>query len=271
MMSGYSYVGWNEKRDKPTRFADKKVRQAMTMLIDRESIARDVFLGYATPASGPFGAASKQADPNTKPWPYDPEKAKAILTDLGYTPGADGVLVGPDGQPFRFKLTYPSKSATYDRVTLFMKDGFAKAGVVMDREPVEWPLLQKKLDERDFDAIMLGWSGSVDDDPFQMFDSSQMNDQGDNRISYSDPELDKALAAARTCIDPEKRTELWHTVHRILADDCPYTFMHNRKATVFLSRRLQNVRQSKMGLNRNMLDYNPIPWFVPKGQQVYTK
>jgi peptide/nickel transport system substrate-binding protein len=158
-----------------------------------------------------------------------------------------------------------------DRVTLFMKDGFARAGIVMERDPVEWPLLQKKLDERDFDAIMLGWSGSVDDDPYQMFDSSQMNDQGDNRISYNSPELDKALAAARTCVDPVKRNELWHGVHRILAEDCPYTFMLNRKATAFYAKRLQNIRLSKMGTNRNMLDCCPLPWFVPKAQQVYTK
>jgi peptide/nickel transport system substrate-binding protein len=207
-----------------------------------------------------------------KPWPYDPQRAKKLLADVGIVDkDGDGVLDTPDGKPFRFKLTFPNKSAVYDRMTLFMKDGYAKAGIIMDRDPVEWPLLQKKLDNRDFDAIMLGWSGTVDDDPYQMFHSSQMSDQGDNRMSYKNPELDAAIVAARTCVDDAKRLELWHQVHRILADECPYTFLLNRKATIFMNKRWQNVRTSTMGTNYNRLDFGPLPWFVPQAQQKYAR
>jgi peptide/nickel transport system substrate-binding protein len=272
LLGGYSFIGWNESINQaPSIFADKRVRQAMTMLIDREAICRDVFLGYAQPAAGSFAPGSKQHDPSVKPLPYDPERAKKLLADAGiYDRDGDGVLDTPDGKPFRFKLTFANKSAVYDRITLFMKDGFAKAGVIMDRDPVEWPIMQQKLDRRDYEAIMLAWSGAVDDDPYQIFHSSQMKDQGDDFVSYHNPEADAAIVEARSCVDEAKRQELWHKVDRILADDCPYTFMLNVKATIFLNKRWQNVRLSTMGTNYNHLDCSPLPWFVPKDAQKYT-
>ncbi len=273
LLAGYTYIAWNEQSNKvPTVYADKRVRQAMTMLIDRETIARDVFLGYASVANGPFAPGSKQADPTVKPWPYDTGRALKLLEEAGFKDtDDDGVLNKPDGSPFKIKLTFPSKSAVYDRVTLMMKDSLAKAHIVLERDPVEWPLLQKKLENRDFEAIMLGWSGSVDDDPYQMFDSAQMADQGDNVMSYNSPECDKAIESARTCVDEPKRTELWRQAHRILAGDCPYTFLLNRKATVFNNKRWQNIGLTTMGTNYNRLDYQPLPWFVPRAQQKYTK
>jgi peptide/nickel transport system substrate-binding protein len=273
MLAGYGYISWNEViGDKPSVFADKRVRQALTMLIDRESMVRDVFLGYASVANGPFAPGSKQADPSVKPWPYDPERAKKLLAECGFVDkDGDGVLEKPDGTPFRFKLTFPNKQGVYERMTLFMKDGLAKAGVVMERDPIEWPLLLQRMDKCEFDAIMLGWSGAIDDDPYQMFHSSQIKDQGDNRMSYKSQELDDTIVAARTCVDEAKRLELWHKVHRILAEDCPYTFLLNRKSTVLFNNRWQNIRRSTIGTNYNRLDFSPLPWFVPTAQQKYTK
>lgn len=273
MMAGYLFVAWNELHGgMPTRFADKRMRQAMTMLVDRDQICQQIFLSYATVATGPFGYNSKQADPSVKPWPYDPAAARKVLGELGYADrDGSGVIKSADGTPLKFKLTYPSKMATYDRLTLLMKDDFARAGVVMERDPVDWPLLQQKLDKREFDAVMLNWSGNVDDDPRQMFDSSQIADQGDNFMSYSSSELDHALMAARTCVDPTKRTELWHKVHKILADDCPYTFLVDIKSTVFFSDRIGNIQRSKIGLNRNLLDTDPYPWFIYANKRRYSK
>ncbi|HVT88029.1 MAG TPA: ABC transporter substrate-binding protein [Tepidisphaeraceae bacterium] len=271
MLGGYFYIAWNQKSNNAnTIFADKRVRQAMTMLIDRQAICDNIYLGYASVPNGPFAPGSKQADGDLKPWPYDPERAKKLLAEAGiFDRDGDGVLDTPDGKPFTFKLTIFNKSAEIDRVTLFMKDGFAKAGVVMERDPVDWPVLQKKLDHREFEAVFLGWSGDIDEDQFQIFHSSQIADQGDDFMSYKNPECDAAIEAARTCMDPVERNELWKKVHRIIADDCPYTFLANRRVTVFFDKRWQNVRRSKISLNNVHTDYSPIPWFVPKAQQKY--
>ena len=131
--------------------------------------------------------------------------------------------------------------------------------------------LLDKLKHRDFDAIALAWSGSIDDDPFQMFHSSQMAGEGDNRTSYSNPELDKTIEAARTCVDVDKRNQMWHKVDRILVEDQPYTFLMNAMATTFIDKRIQGVRHTTTGLNRNNYSFNPIPWWVIRSEQKYTK
>ena len=75
-VGGYRYIAWNELRDgKPTKFADKRVRQAMTLLIDQSRIIKEVMLDLAVPATGPFNPASKQNDTALMPYPYDTEKA----------------------------------------------------------------------------------------------------------------------------------------------------------------------------------------------------
>jgi peptide/nickel transport system substrate-binding protein len=269
-MNGYYFIAWNQKLGgKPTRFADPRVRKAMTMLTDRDRINKEVYLGFATTISGPFTAGSPQSDPGIKPLPYDPDAAKALLVQAGYKDDGSGTLKGPDGEPFTVKLTYPNKNATFERVVLFIKDSFAKAGVTFIQDPVDWPVLQKKLDTRDFDAISLGWGGSVESDLYQEFDSSQIADQGDNFMSYVNPKFDELAREARRTVDFNKRMALWHKCHAILHEDQPYTFLCSRQSLRFMDKRIENVRPSKIGLNYIYRYAMPLPWYVPKPMQKY--
>ena len=272
-MNGYGFIAWNQKRkDKPTRFADPRVRKAMTMLVDRDRICQEVYLGYAKPISGPFAAGSPQADPAIKPLPYDPDAAKKLLAEAGFKDrDGSGVLKGPDGESFRFKLTYGSGNATFERVVLFVKDGFAKAGITLEPNPVDWPVLMKNLDNRDFDAITLQWGGGIESDLYQEFDSSQIADQGDNFMSYNNPKLDELVREARRTVDEPKRMELWHKAHTILHADQPYTFLNSRMSLRFMDKRIQDVRLSKLGLNYIYRYTMPMPWYVPKAMQKYTR
>ena len=156
--SGYIYVAWNQKRsDKDTVFLDKRVRQAMTMLIDRERITKEIFLGFSDVANGPFHPEGPQYNEEVKTWPYSVERATKLLMDAGFTKDANGRMIRPDGKPFEIELVYPSGSDIYQQVVFFMEDNFAKAGIVLKLVPQKWVLLLKTLNEKQFDAIMLGW------------------------------------------------------------------------------------------------------------------
>jgi peptide/nickel transport system substrate-binding protein len=263
--SPYYYIGWNERRDgKPTHFADRRVRLALTLLTDRERICREVMRGLATVATGPFNRLGKQADPNVQPWPYDVDRAKALLKEAGYVQDGSGTLRGPDGQPFTIHMMYRTGSPTWDRLVLTLRDSYAAAGIAVEPEKLDWSVFKPKIDKRDFDAIAVGWSVGVEDDIYQMFDTAQIGDEGDNALSYSNPELDKLIQRARETLDPAVRMPLWHKCHDILHDDQPYTFLYTRKSTVFIANRIKNVQLLPLGLNA--LD----EWFVPAGQQKYT-
>jgi len=265
--SGYIYIGWNQrKNEKPTPFADKRVRQAMTMLIDREGICSRVYDNLATPATGPFHPMGWQADKSIAPWPYDPERAKALLAEAGYVDrDGDGWRESPDGVPLSYELIFSTGSAEGKQMVLLMQDAMAKAGVELKLDPLDWPIMQQKLDDRSFDAIMLGWGGVVDTDVYQMFHSDQTEDGGDNYTYYISDKVDKLIEQARTTVDREACAALWRQVHAELHEDQPYTFMFNRKAVVYMDKRFKNVQITKMGMN--------FAWeyYVPQADQLHTQ
>jgi peptide/nickel transport system substrate-binding protein len=265
--SGYRYVAWNQQRQgKPTHFDDKRVRQALAMLVNRERLLQEITLGFAVPTTGPFNPLSQQFDPDLQPWPYDVQRAQSLLAEAGFVNKTrDGVLVGPDGRPFIFKLTYPSGSANYERMVLFLRDAYTRAGIVVEPDPLEWAVFTQRLENKDFDAITLGWTSGIETDIYQMFDSSQMMAGGDNFMSYRSEELDGAIRAARREVDEERRMPMWRQAHRILHEDQPYMFLWFGKSLVFVDDRIQNARETKMGLTPR------TEWYVPQERQRWTR
>jgi peptide/nickel transport system substrate-binding protein len=269
--AGYQYIAWNQKRKGvPTAFADPNVRRAMTLLTNRQQICASLFGGHARVSTGPFNPLSDQSDKGIEPWPYDVAQAQALLRRAGFEDRTNsGVLTGKDGKPFTVKITYPSKSELYDRIMKLIKDGYARGGVIVELDPCDWPILTKKLTDRDFDAISLGWSSGVENDIYQMFHSSQIADNGDDFMSYQNPELDRLIEEARGTIDEGQRMALWRRCHRILHDDQPYTFLAVRESLFFYDRRIHNVERARAGLNYVGLWNTPMEWYVPPGQQKY--
>jgi peptide/nickel transport system substrate-binding protein len=267
---GYSYIGWNQERGgKPTRFADKRVRQAMTYLTDVSRVIKDVMLDYAEPAVSPFSKTSKQHDVALQPYQADLEKAKVLLKEAGYQDkNGDGVLEDKAGAPFEFKLTYFQANEDTKRMVLLLKDLYARAGVKLIPTPQEWPVMLENLDKKDFDAITLGWTSGIETDLYQIFHSSQAVSKGDNYVNYKNPALDKLIDDARRTVDESKRMPLWQQAEHILYEDQPYTFLMRRKSLLFVDKRVHNLQMTKLGLNFGSL---PLENYVPLAQQKYTQ
>ncbi len=276
---GYIYVAWNQVRTRsgqqpqPTFFSDKRVRQAMTMLLDRSRLNEEVFLGQYRTASGPFDPTGPQSHPDIEPWPHDVATARSLLSAAGYSDrDGDGIIEDSQGRPFTFTLTYPGGSETWEKVVKYMVTAYARGGIKMEPERLDWPVLVTRLNAKDFDAITLGWSSVPESDPYQIFHSSQIEGQGDNRNSYRNPELDSAIEEARRTMDTQERMKLWNRVHEILHEDQPYTFLFNRPNLWLMNQRVHNVEESKVGLNWEPL--NPggiVPWYIPQSMQKYTQ
>ena len=265
-VGGYRYVAWNQfRRGKPTMFADKRVRQAMTLLVDQPRLLSDVMLDMAVPATGPFNPASKQNDPTIKPYAYDPARAAKLLEEAGWRDRGEGVLTNDAGERFEFKLTYPSANPNYEKMVLLLRDLYARAKVRLQPDPQEWSVFRDRLKNKEFDSITLAWSAGIETDIYQMFHSTQTMAGGDNFMSYRSPELDKLIDSARRTLDENKRMELWRAAHRQIYEDQPYTFLFFPKALIFLDKRISNVQKLPLGLNSDR------EWFVPKASQRWTK
>jgi peptide/nickel transport system substrate-binding protein len=124
------------------------------------------------------------------------------------------------------------------------------------------------LTRRDFEAITLGWTSGIETDIYQIFHSSQIEDNADNFVSYKNPELDKLIDKARATVDEAERMPLWQACERILVEDQPYTFLMRRKSLVFIDKRFRNIEVTRLGLS---FGFVPIENYVPAELQRYQR
>ena len=275
---GYRYIAWNQQiNGKPSRFADQRVRLAMTYLTDVKRIIDDVFYGHAVQAIGPFFSTSKQHDPSLQPYPYNLERAKTLLKAAGYEDrDHDGVIEDSAGQPFEFKLLFLQSKEEYKRYVLLLKDLYAKAGIKMIPFALEWPVLLERVTKKDFDAYTMGWTSDIEADLYQTFHSSQALNNGDNFINYQNPELDKLIEQARRTVAEQPRMALWQAAERIIYEDQPYTFLFSALDLLLVDQRIANVQTTTLGVNlanQSGLNLGPLmlETYVPKARQKYAQ
>jgi len=254
----YSYIGWNNRRP---LFADRRVRQAMTMLLDRELFVKKVLFGLGTVVSGTFYINSPEYNRAVVPYPYDPAAALELLKSAGWEDhDGDGIL-DRDGRPFAFEFIISSGSKIGEQLATIMQENLKQAGICMQIHKLEWAVFLQRIDARNFDACTMGWSLGWESDPYQLWHSS-MAEKGSNFVGFQNDEADRIMEAARKEFNPETRRGLYHRFHEILHEEQPYTFLFTTEALQAVSRRFQNVNVYPMGLY-------PREWWVPAAQQRY--
>ena len=265
--NGYSYLGYNLRLPK---FSDRRVRMALTMSLDREEIVDTLVEGLGEIITGPFYFQSPQYNQDLDPIEYDLKEAKKLLAQAGWKDSdGDNVLdkdLDGDGvrDPFKIVFMVPSGSSYGKRLQRYVQAQFAKVGIQVSLDQLEWPVFEQRLTERKFDMVSLGWSGSPESDPFQIWHSSQSENRGSNYIGYKNTKLDKLIEGAREELDEAKRMKMWHEVHRLIHEDQPYTFLFTRPSRRFIDKRFGNTRIHKLGMWES-------EWYVPKKLQKHTK
>ena len=154
LLPQYTYIGWNLRNP---LFSDARVRRALTMLIDRERIRKDVYFDLAEIIAGPFFPKSRYTDQTVKPWPYDPAEAKKLLAEAGWKDeDGDGILE-KDGRKFTFTMLQIATSSIQQKMMPMIKETLAAAGIDMKIQNVEWSVYLQRLEEQNFEACCLGW------------------------------------------------------------------------------------------------------------------
>lgn len=254
----FSYIGLNQKNP---LFSDRRVRVALSHLINRERLLKDVYQDLATPVSGTFFSGSAAYDKNIKPYPFDPVKAKALLKEAGWSDtDGDGIL-DKDGKPFKFTLIFPGVNPSYTRMTPILKEDFAAAGIQLEVLALEWSVVIQRMEGRNFDAVMAGWSTPLNSDPYQLWHSKNASTAGSsNFISFANPEADRLIEVLHKTFDDDARTAIYHKFHKLLHEEQPYLFLFSQDNLVAISGRYQNLRIFPLGLEERIL-------WVPRDRQ----
>jgi len=257
---GYFWIGWNQ--DRPF-FKDRRVRLAMTHLVNREKI-REYLLKNpeARIPTGNFYIHGLQYDSSIEPWPYDPQRAKELLDEAGWVDTDGDGIRDKDGVPFRFRYTIVSDLQLHEQMAKLVKDKAATVGIEVTIEPYEGSVFFQRIQDREFDAVNMAWAGGLAGDPYQIWHSSQIGKRGSNYVGFRNAEADAIIEEARSTLNDDRRNALYHRFHRILHEEQPYTFVYTRPAQRFLDKRFENVKIHKLGLDEH-------EWYVPKELQKY--
>jgi len=251
----YTYLGYNLKNP---MFQDKRVRRALTHAINKQDIIKGVLLGYGTPCTGPFPPESWAFNPNVNEPEYNVEKAKALFEEAGWEPGPDGILQ-KDGQKFHFTILTNQGNTMRAKTATIIQQHLKAVGVEVEVKTLEWQaLLHDFIDERRFEAIIIGWALSRDPDAYDIWYSEKTAPREFNFISYKNDEVDRLLIEGRTTFNFQKRREIYHRIHAILAEEQPYTFLYVPDALPVLHKRFKGIEQAPLGIW-----YDFIHWWVP--------
>jgi ABC-type transport system substrate-binding protein len=227
---GFSYVGWNLRQK---MFQGKKTRQALARLADYQQIIDKVMYGYAYQSTSPFGSLTMNSDPSlrlaSKMMTFNRTNALKLLKEDGWADtNKNGTLDKMlDGKltEFKFTIKYNSNNPARGKIAQILRENFKSAGIDMEIRAMEWNAYLTDIDNRNFDAFILAWTGSSFPNPKQIWHSESEKDQGSNTVAFSNKRVDQLIDQANVEFDMAKRAKILQQINAIIYDEQPYMFL----------------------------------------------
>ncbi len=261
----FNYIAWNCRK---FPFDDHRVRQAMTHLVDRAGLLRDLWRNNGQVATCPNKPIYPEYNHDLEALPFDPAQAAKLLREAGFEDlDGDGILDKKmsDGsvRPFAFKYKIPSGQSEYVKVATRIKEACKQVGIDMEIHPLEWATFIQDLYNQNFDACSL-YSGFADPwvDNFESYHSSEDKPRGGNLSGLRVPEIDELLEKMRREYDRDERIPMYHRLYEILHEQQPMTLLIHGRVNVILHKRFRNVVVRHSGMR-------PTYWWVHPSERKY--
>jgi peptide/nickel transport system substrate-binding protein len=243
----YVLVGWNARRP---QLADARVRRAITMGTNRQSIVDAILQGYGTVADGSVPPFHWAFDPNAPGLEFDPEGAKALLEEAGWTDrDGDGVRENADGIPLAFSIKYNTGNQQRQDIAEIMQAQLADVGVAVEPQVVEWATLLQQINTpelRDFDGVVMGWVVEFKLDDMDLFHSDRI-DQPYAWSGTRNPQIDRLLEELALIVDRDEARARWAEYQQVLIEEQPYTFFYFPDRLDGVSTRMKGVVMDARG------------------------
>jgi oligopeptide transport system substrate-binding protein len=234
--AGLTFLRYNHGR---AHFSDVRVRLALLLALDRQSIARDVVRGGETAADSFVPRGLPGYDPPV--WPaFDAERARSLLAEAGFPGGA--------GFP-EFELLHPHNQVARDLCESLAAQWRARLGVRCRLVNQPWKVF---LDSQSRVAYDVSWSAwTADYLAPEAFLEIFTRASGNNRSAFDDPAYDELLDRASATADPAARAALLARAEQRLLDACVLGPLFQRANVNMVSPRVR-------GFHDNLLDVHPL-------------
>lgn len=250
---GYISLGLNQRR---APFGQVEVRRAITYGIDRQTLVDSIWGEYGRVIASPIPPNIWAYNEEVEPLPYDPDEARRLLREAGWTDSDGDGVRDKDGQRLTIDLMTNTGNRQREDAMVLIQDQLGRIGVEVTPQAMEFNTMIQRVMGGDFDAVITGWQIPTTFD-FRYAFASEEIDGGSNVIAYSNPEMDQLLADIRSAPTLEEAKPLIDRLQVMLQRDQPYTFL-------WQSQRLVGVRDRLQGVQPNHLFnlFNARYWWV---------
>ena len=239
----YTYLGFNLRRKK---FQDARVRQALSLAIDRQELVNILFFKHAKVCSGPFLPGTMAFNPNVKVPKQNIAKAKALLKEAGYDAK----------HPFSFEIVTSNASSIRPYAAEILQYQLQKAGVKVTLRVMEWQaFLNMVVFPHKFDAVLLGWGLSPTPDPYIFWDSASDKAGGFNLVGYHNKKLDKLIAQSQKVIERKKLSQMWQKMFQMIVEDNPYLFLYIPNSITAVNKNIKHIEPALSGIWHNYISW----------------
>jgi peptide/nickel transport system substrate-binding protein len=247
--AGYTYINLNCA---DPILADKKVRQALSHLVNKQQIIDTIYKGIGKPANGPIVPGMWAYSADVPSYDYSPDKANLLLDDAGWKAGSDGIRA-KDGQ--KLSLTVRTHSEDPDRKQLIqvLQSEFQKVGIEASTNTVEFPAFFQDVQNGKYQVGVIGWLNLSDPDraTFRQFTVDGTANYG----KYKNEQVDKLLKDARTTLDQVKAKTMYGDAVKQIVDDAPYIFVQYQEYIAMYSPRVKGYVVNPVA---NWLSYRKV-------------
>jgi len=239
----YDYLGFNLKNDK---FKNIKVRQALSLGIDRQELIDILFFGHGEICTGPFRPGSYAYNDTIKTPKRDKEKAKNLLKEAGYD----------ESNPFSFEIATSTGGDRRINAAQIIQYQLAQIGVKVKIRVMEWQAyLNTIVHPRKFEAVLLGWTQVLTPDAYPLWHSKADKLGGFNLVGYHNKKVDELIEKGASTVDRKKLSLIYQEINKIIVEDLPYLFLYIPNSITVVNKKIKNVKPSFIGIMHNQKDW----------------
>lgn len=227
---------------------DKRVRQALNFALDKELITEQLTYGLGKRASTMYLPSSWVYNPEVEPYTYNPDMARQILDEAGWTEGADGIRQ-KDGQPLSLLFIYgPNTTPIREQMATVAQQQWRDVGADVEVQGLEWGayLQMTKEGPYDWSSFVNAYIASVDPDLIWF---KREADPSYNRVDFQNARVQELYEQGLVEFDRERRAAIYQEIQQILTDESPWIWLYYEQGKSAISTRVQGIRITKMGLN----------------------
>lgn len=244
---------------------DRRVRQAIAHAVDRETMIRMLFEGKYQVAHSWLAPRHPGYNPRVKLYDYDPERARSLLREAGFTPGADGILRDRLGKRVQMVIMSTAGHPAREQIEQILQDQLRAVGIelLIDNRPAS-VLIGVITRRRQFPHMALySTLFSLESTGYEGFHSGQIPSEANNWESFNvmgwrHPENDRLLEEIGHELDEHRRLRLLRRQQEIFAEDLPALPLYFSMALTTARRGLRHVRPT--GLFGSFLPWNAYEW-----------